>query len=60
MVFANIEYLFLLVLAYTLYSMVYHEGGRIVKPRFRFQMLVYMRIPQSYKNYLLHAPFALR
>ena len=44
MVFANIEYLFLAIIAYTLYCMVYLEAKENLKLPFRFRMHGYMRI----------------
>ena len=60
MVFANIEYLFLLLL------LIPYIVWYILKQRKSEATLqisdarVYAHTPKSYKNYLLHAPFLLR
>ena len=60
MVFANIEYLFLLLLLipYIIWYILYKEK---ISPTLQVSDThMYASAPQSYKNYLLHAPFVLR
>lgn len=60
MVFANIEYLFLLILLipYVVwYVMKWRRNNASLQVS---DMRVYARAPKTYKNYLLHAPFVLR
>ena len=60
MVFANIEYLFLLLLLipYIIwYCMKRHKNEASLQIA---DTSVYATVPKSYKNYLIHLPFALR
>lgn len=60
MVFANIEYLFLLLLLvpYIVWYVMKHK--RIDNTLQVSDTHAYAHIPKSYKNYLLHTPFILR
>ncbi|MBQ8672585.1 MAG: VWA domain-containing protein [Bacteroides sp.] len=60
MVFANIEYLLLLLLLipYIIWYIMKHRSiGATLQVS---DSMPYVAAPQSYKNYLLHAPFVLR
>lgn len=60
MIFANIKYLFLLVLLIP-YVIWYVMKQRKTEPTLQVSTTrMYMKAPQSWKIYLLHAPFALR
>lgn len=60
MVFANIEYLFLLLLLVP-YVVWYVMKRKKTEATLQISdARVYAHTPKSYKNYLLHAPFALR
>ena len=60
MVFANIEYLFLLLLLIP-YVVWYIMRGKKKEPTLQISdARVYACTPKSYKNYLLHIPFILR
>ena len=60
MVFANIEYLFLLLLLIP-YVVWYVMKRRKTEATLQISdARVYAHTPRSYKNYLLHVPFALR
>ena len=60
MVFANIEYLFLLLLLipYIVWYIMKRKNSEATLQI--SDARVYAHTPKSYKNYLLHAPFALR
>lgn len=60
MVFANIEYLFLLLLLipYIVWYIVKHKSSEATLQI--SDARVYAHTPKSYKNYLLHIPFLLR
>ena len=60
MVFANIEYLFLLLLLipYIVWYIMRRKNSEATLQI--SDARVYAHAPKSYKNYLLHAPFALR
>lgn len=60
MVFANIEYLFLLLLLipYIIWYILRHNRSEATLQI--SDARVYAHTPKSYKNYLLHAPFLLR
>ena len=60
MVFANIEYLFLLLLLipYIVWYIMRRKNSEATLQI--SDARVYAHTPKSYKNYLLHAPFALR
>ena len=60
MVFANIEYLFLLLLLVP-YIVWYIMKRKKTEPTLQISdARVYAHAPKSYKNYLLHVPFGLR
>ena len=60
MVFANIEYLFLLLLLIP-YIVWYIMKRKKTEPTLQISdARVYAHAPKSYKNYLLHVPFGLR
>ena len=60
MVFANIEYLFLLILLIP-YVVWYVMKWRKTQASLQVSdMRVYAKAPKSYKSYLVHLPFALR
>ena len=60
MVFANIEYLFLLLLLIP-YIVWYILKRKKTEAALQISdARVYAHTPKSYKNYLLHAPFILR
>lgn len=60
MVFANIEYLFLLLLLipYIVWYIMKRKNSEATLQI--SDARVYAHTPKSYKNYLLHVPFALR
>lgn len=60
MVFANIEYLFLLLLLipYIIWYIMKRKNSEASLQVSDAQ--VYLHTPKSYRNYLLHAPFVLR
>jgi Ca-activated chloride channel family protein len=60
MVFANIEYLFLLLLIvpYVVWYVMRHNKSQASMQVSDTRM--YAHAPKSYKNYLIHAPFVLR
>lgn len=60
MVFANIEYLFLLLLLIPYIVWYILKRKRIDATLQISDARVYAHTPKSYKNYLLHAPFVLR
>lgn len=60
MIFANIEYLFLLILLIP-YIAWYFMRRKKTEPTLQVSTTrMYMKAPKSWKVYLLHAPFALR
>ena len=60
MFFANIKYLFLLVLLIP-YIIWYVMKRKKTEPTLQVSTTrMYMQAPKSWKNYLLHAPFILR
>ena len=60
MIFANIEYLFLLVLLIP-YFIWYVMKRKKTEPTLQVSTTrMYMQAPKSWKIYLLHAPFVLR
>ena len=60
MIFANIEYLFLLLLLIP-YIVWYFMRRKKTEPTMQVSTTrMYMNAPQSWKVYLLHAPFLLR
>ena len=60
MIFANIEYLFLLVLLIP-YIIWYVMKRKKTEPTLQVSTTrMYMKAPKSWKIYLLHAPFVLR
>ena len=60
MVFANIEYLFLLVLLIPYIIWYVMKGHRRDAALQVSETSMYAQAPRSYRNYLLHAPFVLR
>ena len=60
MIFANIEYLFLLILLIP-YIIWYVMKRKKTEPTLQVSTTrMYMKAPKSWKIYLLHAPFVLR